>query len=273
MHKVRIIPVLLLKDWGLEKSIQFKDYVYIGCPINAARVFNGRNVDELILLDIIATKEKRGPRAEVVRQIAEESFMPFTVGGGLRSVDDIWEMLQAGADRVAINTAAVEMPNLVHDGAERFGSQCIVASIDACRNADGKCEVYTHAGTRPTGLDPARWARELQDMGAGEIMITSIDRDGTMSGYDVELVRSVTEAVTIPVIACGGAGSVKDLASAVYEGGASAVAAGAFFLFYGRRRTVLITYPFDAELAAHFKPEHIRRKDRLASPPGRAERS
>ena len=261
MYKVRVIPVLLLRDWGLEKSIQFANPKYVGCPINAARVFNGRNVDELILLDIIATKEGRGPQVDVVRQIAEESFMPFTVGGGIRSVDMMWDLLKAGADRVIINTAAIENPDLVREGADRFGSQCIVVSIDMRRKANGACEVYTHAGTQATGRHPVEVAVRMQQAGAGEIFLTSIDRDGTMDGYDLELIRSVADAVTIPVIACGGAGSVKHLADAVYEGHASAVAAGAFFLFYGRRRTVLITYPTDEDLRRHFRPEHIRTKD------------
>ncbi len=261
MHKVRVIPVLLLRGWGLEKSIRFSEPKYVGCPINAARVFNGKNVDELILLDIVATNERRGPQIEVVREIASESFMPFTVGGGIRSVDMMWELLQAGADRVVINTAAIERPELIRQGADRFGSQCMVASIDARRTADGAFEVCTHAGMHPTGLDPVAVARHMQEMGAGEIFLTSIDRDGTMDGYDTGLIRAVADAVSIPVIACGGAGSVAHLADAVYEGHASAVAAGAFFLFYGRRRTVLITYPKDEELLRHFRPGHIRPKD------------
>lgn len=261
MHKVRVIPVLLLRGWGLEKSIQFSNPKYVGCPINAARVFNGKNVDELILLDIAATQERRGPQIEVVREIASESFMPLTVGGGIRSVDMMWELLQAGADRVVLNTAAVEQPELLRQGADRFGRQCMVASIDARRRPDGSLEVYTHAGTRATGLDPVEVARHLQEMGAGELFVTSVDRDGTMEGLDIGLIRGVSDAVSIPVIACGGAGSVAHLAEAVYEGHASAVAAGAFFLFYGRRRTVLITYPKDAELLQHFHPGHIRPKD------------
>lgn len=165
--------------------------------------------------------------------------MPFTVGGGLRTVDDMWGLLQAGADRVIVNTAAVECPEVVTQGAERFGSQCVVASIDV-RVHYGRHEVYTHAGRQATGLEPVELAKRVEELGAGEILLTSIDRDGTMEGYDVALVRSVADAVNIPVIACGGAGSVEHLAQAVYEGHASAVAAGAFFLFYGRRRTVLI---------------------------------
>ncbi len=261
MNKVRVIPVLLLRNWGLEKSIQFDNAKYVGCPINAARVFNGKNVDELILLDIIATQEERGPQVEVVREIAQESFMPFTVGGGIRSVSMMWELLQAGADRVIVNSAALETPGIITEGADRFGSQCMVVSIDVRRNPQGSYEVFTHAGTKATGREPVEVAQAMQAAGAGEIFLTAIDRDGTMEGYEVALIRQVADAVDIPLIACGGAGSVTHLAEAVYDGHASAVAAGAFFLFYGRRRTVLITYPKDDELLEHFKPEHIRPKD------------
>lgn len=260
MHKIRVIPVLLLKHWGLEKSIRFRDPVYIGSPINAARVFNGRNVDELILLDIIATKEKRGPILEIVSQITEEAFMPVTIGGGIRSVEMMRELLNAGADRITINTCAVEDPDIVTAGADCFGSQCIVVSIDVKKRDDGSYEVYTHAGQQPTGLDPVEHALHMQAKGAGEILLTSIDQDGTMNGYDLQLTRQVADALTIPVIACGGAGSVKHLAEAVFEGHASAVASGAFFLFFGPRRTVLITYPTDEELVEHLGPDLIRHK-------------
>jgi cyclase len=264
MRKVRLIPVLLLRDWGLEKSVRFQEPKYVGCPINAARVFNGKNVDELILLDIIATREGRGPQIEVVRQIAEESFMPFTVGGGIRDVDGMWRLLQAGADRVIINTAAIENPKLVSEGADRFGRQCMVVSIDYRRKPDGAYEVFTHAAAKSTGLDPVETAIRMEEAGAGEIFLTSVDRDGTMEGYDIELTRRVADALSIPVIACGGAGSVKHLAEGFYDGHASALAAGAFFLFYGRRRTVLITYPTDEELRTEFRPEHIRTKDPIS---------
>ncbi len=264
MHKVRVIPVLLLRGWGLEKSIQFATPKYVGCPINAARVFNGKNVDELFLLDIVATEEQRGPQIDVVRQIAEESFMPFAVGGGIRTVAAMWELLKAGADRVVINSAAIEDPDLVTRGADRFGRQCMVVSIDVRRHADGRYEVFTHAGRNATGLDPVETAVRMQRHGAGEIFLTSINHDGVMDGYDIDLTRRVADALTIPVIACGGAGSVAHLAQAAYEGHAAAVAAGAFFLFYGKRRTVLITYPTDDELRAHFRSEHIRTKDPMS---------
>jgi len=260
MHKIRVIPVLLLRNWGLEKSIRFNDFVYVGCPINAARVFNGFNVDELILLDIIATKEGRLARTEIISEIASESFMPFMVGGGIRSIDDIRELLKCGADRVAINTAAVQNPRVVTEGADLFGSQCIVVSIDVRQRHKGSYEVYTRAGKEATGLDPVELAVEMEKRGAGEILLTSIDRDGTMDGYDIELIRRVSSALTIPVIACGGAGRVAHLAEAVDYGGASAVAAGALFLFYGPRRTVLINYPPDEELREHLGEERVRTK-------------
>lgn len=273
MHKVRVIPVLLLKHWGIEKSIHFRDNVYVGSPINAVRVFNGRNVDELILLDIVATPENRGPNLEVIRQITSEAQMPLTVGGGIRSLDTIRGLMGAGVDRVAINTAALDTPGFVHEAASVFGSQCIVVSIDVLRHPDGRCEIFTHGGTRATGKDPVAFAQEMQQQGAGEILLTSINQDGGMAGYDIPLLRAVADAVSIPVIACGGAGTVTHLAQAVDEGHASAVAAGAFFLFFGARRTVLITYPDDAALVAALGRDRVRLKDAQRLPPERGARS
>jgi len=259
--KVRVMPVLLLRDWGLEKTLRFDEGKYVGCPINAARVFNAKNADGLILLDIIATTEGRPPQLDIIREIASESFMPLIFGGGLRDVDTIRETLRAGADQVSINSAAVENPTLVREASDCFGRQCIVVSIDARRHPDGRYEVFTHRGRKPTALNPIEHALRMEEAGAGEILINGIDRDGTMEGYDLELIRAVADAVTIPVIALGGASSTKDLASAVYQGHASAVAAGAFFLLYGKRRTVLITYPSDADLNRDFSPGDIRPKD------------
>ncbi|MCX8065803.1 MAG: AglZ/HisF2 family acetamidino modification protein [Candidatus Hydrogenedentes bacterium] len=261
MLKVRVIPVLLLRHWGLEKSVKFANPKYVGCPINAARVFNRHCVDELMLLDIVATEEKRAPQIDVVSQIAKETGMPFTVGGGIRNIRTIRELLCSGADKVVINTGAVEIPGLVEEASRTFGRQCIVVSIDAREVDRNKYEVFTHGGKCATGLTPVELAKRVEDEGAGEILITSIDRDGMMEGYDLRLINLISEAVSIPVIACGGAGSVKDLADAFYNAGASAVAGGAFFLFYGPRRTVLITYPSEGELREYFNSEHVRVRD------------
>lgn len=262
---IRIIPVLLLRNRGLEKSVRFTDFKYVGCAVNAARVFSNRNADELVLLDTLATAQDRRPHLDIVKEIADETFMPFTVGGGIRSVDDMWALLKTGADRVVLNTAAVEHPELITAGADRFGRQCMMVSLDVKQRRDGSYEVYTHSGSRPTGLDPLETALALEAAGAGEILLTSIDRDGTLEGYDVELTRALADALSIPVIACGGAGAVSHLSEVCYEGHASAAAAGAFFLFYGRRRVVLITYPTDTELRQVFEEEHVRPKP-LAAP-------
>ncbi len=261
MLKVRVIPVLLLRHWGLEKTIQFTNPKYVGCPINAARVFNQHNVDELILLDIVATHENRPPEIEIVKQISAETSMPFTVGGGIRNIGVIRELLKAGADKVVINTAVVDVPGLLPEAAKQFGRQCIVVSIDVRQVDSNKYEVFTHGGKKATGIEPIELAKRAESEGAGEIFITSIDRDGTLTGYDLNLISQITNVVQIPVIACGGAGSVKDLADAYYDAGSSAVACGAFFLFYGKRRTVLITYPSEEQLLQYFKPEHIRKRD------------
>ena len=260
MLKVRVIPILLLRHWGLEKTVRFSNPKYVGCPVNAARVFNQHNVDELILLDIVATYENRSPEMEVVKQISAETSMPFTVGGGIRDIPTIRELLNAGADKVVLNTSVIEVPGLLQKSAEQFGSQCIVVSIDV-RQIDGKYEVFTHGGRKETGLSPVELAIKAEAEGAGEILITSIDRDGTLEGYDLDLIKMITDNVQIPVIACGGAGSVKDLADAFYKSGASAVACGAFFLFYGARKTVLITYPTEEQLLEHFESQHVRKRD------------
>jgi len=240
---IRVIPCLLLKEWGIVKTVRFDEETYIGCPINAVRVFNANNVDELILLDILATPKGRSVFTNILTQVADESFMPITVGGGIRKLADIREMLQHGADKVTINTAAVEDPDLIRAAAEKFGRQCIVVSIDVRRNNDGAFEVFTRRGTRATGIDPVEHALQMERSGAGEILLNSIDRDGTWQGYDVELIQRVASEASIPLIACGGAGKLEHFADAVQDGGASAVCAGSFFLFHGKRRGILINYP------------------------------
>ncbi len=256
--------MLLLDGWGLWKSVRFADPIYIGSPINAVRVFNGFNVDELVILDIAATGEGRGPGLDVISQMTEGAFMPIAVGGGIRDVETMQRALDSGADRVVVNTAAVEEPGLLAAAAERFGSQCVVASIDVRRVGEAY-EVFTRRAARATGLDPVEHARRLEQAGVGEVLLTSVDRDGTFEGYDVELTRRVSDAIGIPVIACGGAGSTEHLGAAVRDGHAAAVAAGARFVFYGPRRAVLINYPTDDELVRHLGRERTRR--RAENPP------
>ena len=256
--------MLLLDGGGLWKSVRFADPIYIGSPINAVRVFNGFNVDELVILDIAATGEGRGPGLDVISQMTEGAFMPIAVGGGIRDVETMQRALDSGADRVVVNTAAVEEPGLLAAAAERFGSQCVVASIDVRRVGEAY-EVFTRRAARATGLDPVEHARRLEQAGVGEVLLTSVDRDGTFEGYDVELTRRVSDAIGIPVIACGGAGSTEHLGAAVRDGHAAAVAAGARFVFYGPRRAVLINYPTDDDLVRHLGRERTRR--RAENPP------
>jgi len=225
------MPTLLFKDVGLVKGVQFNSWRRVGGALQAIKVYNMREVDELVFLDITATRDGRRPDFDTVDELADECFMPMTVGGGVRQLDDVMRLLRVGADKVAINTAAIETPELISEAASRFGAQCVVVSIDARRHADGSWEAMTHAGTTPTGQDPVAVARRAEQAGAGEILLTSIDRDGTMTGYDLELTRRVAEAVTIPLIASGGAGSYADMAAALREGGASAVAAASIFHF------------------------------------------
>jgi cyclase len=229
--KVRIMPTLLYKDVGLVKGVRFDSWRRVGSAMQTIKVYNLRQVDELVLLDIRATLDDRGPDLDIVDELADECFMPLTVGGGVRTIDDVRALLMVGADKVSMNTAAIENPGLIREVADRFGSQCAVVSIDARRQADGAYLVYTHAGTRNASLDPVAVAIEAERMGAGEILLTSIDHDGVMEGYDLELTRRVAQAVRIPVIASGGAGNYQHMADALRIGYASAVAAASMFLF------------------------------------------
>jgi cyclase len=231
MLKIRIIPTLLFKEIGLVKGIGFDSWRRIGSALQAVKVYNMREVDELIFLDIAATPAGRQPDFRQIDELADECFMPMTVGGGVRSVQDIRDLLAVGADKVAINSAALDTPRLLSDGADQFGVQCIVAAIDVRRHGDGRREVYGDCGTRPTGQDPVDWARRCETLGAGEILLTSIDRDGTMSGYDVALTAAVSAAVSIPVIASGGAGTYAHMAEVLRDGKAAAVAAASIYQF------------------------------------------
>lgn len=253
MLKFRMIPVLLLKNEGLVKTVQFKNPTYIGDPINAVKIFNTKGVDELILLDIEATRLNRRFDLKRVAQIAEECFMPLSFGGGVKSVEDIKDLLNAGVEKVVINTKAVWEPSLIQEASKQFGSQSIIVSIDVRRGSHGRYEILTDAGTRSSGKDPVEFARHMEEAGAGEIFLNSIDQDGTMTGYDLELIRSVAGVVTIPVIACGGAGKAEDFSRAIHEAKAQAVAAGSFFVFHGRRRAVLINFPTRQEREEMFQ--------------------
>jgi cyclase len=246
----RVMPCLLLKNGALVKTIKFKDPGYIGDPINAIRIYNEKEVDELIFLDITATIEKREPPYKVLSEIASECFMPVTYGGGVRDVETIRRILSLGIEKVAINSHAVENPDFVHAAADKFGSSTIVVSIDARRKKFSRYEVFIHGGRKGTCLDPVEFAVKMEQMGAGEILLTAIDRDGTQEGYDVDLIRRVTSAVGVPVIACGGAGKIDDFRVAVKEGGASACAAGSMVVYFGRNRAVLITFPEREKLEA-----------------------
>jgi imidazole glycerol-phosphate synthase subunit HisF len=231
MLKMRIIPCLDVKDGRVVKGVNFVDLVDAGDPVAQARFYDREGADELCFLDITASSEERDTLYGVVRRTAEECFMPLTVGGGVRTVEDIRRLLLAGADKVSINTAAVARPEFVREAAQKFGSQCIVAAIDAKAKRSGRWQVFTHGGRRPTGIDAVRWAGRLAGYGAGEILLTSMDRDGTRSGFDIDLTRAVADAVRVPVIASGGVGSLDHLIEGIRDGHATAVLAASIFHF------------------------------------------
>jgi len=248
MLRTRVIPVLLLKKNGLVKTVKFKDEKYVGDPINAVKIFNEKEVDELIFLDITASQEKRKPDFNYIEDIATECFMPFGYGGGIRSIDDIKKLFAVGAEKAILNSIALEDKKFITEAANYFGSQSIIVSIDVKKSILGQYKVYRHVDRKLTKYDPVQFAVEMEHLGAGEIFLNSVDRDGTMEGFDHPLYHSVCEKLTIPVVACGGAGKINDFSSVVNECGVSAVAAGSFFVFHGKHRAVLITYPEYKEL-------------------------
>ena len=243
MIRTRLIPVLLLRGTGLVKGKNFKNHKYVGDPINAIKIFNEKEVDELVFLDISAGVEGRAPNFDVIRDIASEAFMPFSYGGGLTSIDQIQKVFSLGVEKVVINSAAFFNPDLIKEACKLAGNQSIAVSIDVKKKLLGGYEVVVSNGTKNTNLDPVAYAERMEELGAGELILTSIDREGTRKGYDISLVDRVTRAVNIPVVAVGGAASVEHLAEVVKTTSASAVGAGDLFVFYGKHKAVLITYP------------------------------
>ncbi|WP_169543516.1 imidazole glycerol phosphate synthase subunit HisF [Sneathiella aquimaris] len=231
MLKSRVIPCLDVKDGRVVKGVNFVDLIDAGDPVEQARVYDEQGADELCFLDITASSDNRETIYDVVSRTAEQCFMPLTVGGGVRTVDDVRKLLLAGADKVSINTAAVHNPEFVREAAQKFGNQCIVVAVDAKQTAPGKFEIFTHGGREPTGIDAVKWAQQMAEYGAGEILLTSMDRDGTREGFNIPLTRAVADAVTIPVIASGGVGTLDHLAEGILEGHATAVLAASIFHF------------------------------------------
>ena len=231
MRTARIIPCLDVDAGRVVKGVNFVDLVDAGDPVELAARYDAEGADELVFLDITASSDQRDTTVEMAAHVAEQVFIPFTIGGGIRSVEDARRLLRAGADKVSVNTSAVDRPELVRELAEEFGTQCVVVAIDARRRDDGTAEVFTHGGRTPTGLDVLEWARRVEALGAGEILLTSMDRDGTRSGFDCELTAAVVDAVNIPVIASGGVGTLEHLVEGVTDGGADAVLAASIFHF------------------------------------------
>jgi len=252
MLKIRVIPCLLLKNEGLVKSVKFKNPTYVGDPINAVKIFNDKEVDELLFIDIEATKKGREPNYDLISRISGEAFMPFGYGGGITRVEQVQKLTRLGVEKVAINAYARKNPDFITQAAEVAGSSSVVAAIDVKKDLLGRYRVYDYTQQKTTSEDPVEFAQLMENKGAGEIFLNSVDRDGTFSGYDTELIKKVAQALTVPVVASGGAGSIMHFADAV-KSGASAVAAGSFFIFYGPHRAVLITYPEKQVLKEIFK--------------------
>nr|WP_320017315.1 AglZ/HisF2 family acetamidino modification protein [uncultured Desulfobacter sp.] len=252
MLSARVIPTLLLRNKGLVKGCKFKNHKYVGDPINAVKIYNDKEVDELIFLDITATTDGRTPNFDLLEDIASQAFMPFGYGGGLRNAKEVEKIFKIGIEKAVLNTSAIENLDLVKETSRIAGSQSIVVSIDVKKSLFGKYRVYSHSGQIDTNLDPVVFALRAEEAGAGELMICSIDREGNGQGYDLDLIERIANAVGIPVIASGGAGSLTDFKNAVARG-ASAVAAGDMFIYHGKHKAVLITYPEYKELEKLFK--------------------
>ena len=252
MTQARVIPCLLIRGNGLVKTRKYKDSVYIGDPVNAVRIFSDKEADEIVILDIDASKKGLEPNYELIAEMAGEAFMPLAYGGGVRNLEQIKQLVRAGVEKVVINTHATESMNAIHEAVKIFGSQAIVGAVDVRRKIFGGYTVVSNSGTVETNLNLQQHLSNLVQAGVGELFINNVDRDGTMDGYDLTLVKAVAKS-SVPVVVCGGAGNLEDMAEAVFEGGASAVAAGSMFVFHGKHRAVLINYPKAAELETIFR--------------------
>jgi cyclase len=246
--RARLIPLLLLKGRGLYKTIKFKGATYIGDPINAVKIFNDKAADELIILDISSNRQEQGPDFELIQDIVSEAFVPVCYGGGVYQINQIERLFRIGVEKVAINSAATGSLSLISQAASIFGNQSIIVGIDIKKNMFGRLERHVHSGRLKTDDDPFEFAKRAEQSGAGEILLNSIDRDGTMQGYDIQVVNKLSMSVRIPIIACGGAGSLQYMSQVITDGGASSAAAGSIFVFHGKHRAVLITYPDEQEL-------------------------
>lgn len=251
MLAVRVIPVLLLKNKGLVKTVKFDKQKYIGDPINAVKIFNDKEVDEIVLLDIEASKKNLKPDFELIATIATECFMPLAYGGGISTLDDMARLYDIGVEKVILNTHIISNFEFIHKAASYFGSQSVVVCIDVKKNMWGKYSIFSHADGKTPGFDLLKYVEKVEAAGAGEILLQSVDRDGTGVGYDINLIQQVSQKTTIPIVACGGAGNLEDLRKAVHAG-ASAVAAGSMFVYHGPHKAVLINYPSNTELKATF---------------------
>jgi len=248
MFRPRIIPVLLLRNKGLVKSIKFKNHRYIGDPINAVKIFNDLKADELAFLDITASKEKRFISLDFVKKVGEEANMPFSVGGGISNIKQIQEIIGAGAEKVIINTFAVNNPKFIQEACNTFGSSTISVCIDIKRTFFGKQIIWTMGGSKSTNYNPIEFAKNMESLGVGEIIIQSIERDGMMQGYDIDLIKSISKEVSIPIVALGGAGNLEHMKQAYNEAFAYGLAAGSMFVYHGARKGILINYPDKKEL-------------------------
>jgi cyclase len=253
MYRSRVIPCLLIRGNGLVKTRRFKDSVYIGDPINAMRIFSEKEVDEIIVLDIDVSREGKEPNYELIEEMAGEAFMPMAYGGGVRNLEQVRRLIRCGIEKVVINTALTESTDVLRSATAEFGSQAIVGAVDVRKSFIGRYRILSKSATIQTDINLEVHIKSIVESGVGEILLNSVDRDGMMSGYDLELIRTVTSMVNVPVVACGGAGTVEHLAQGIKVGGADAVAAGSMFVFHGKHRAVLISYPKPSELEEFFR--------------------